>query len=138
LSFDISHVTNVALKSIHVIDWEFATYGPAFWDLAHFAAEAWLYDRFNLSLDKTESLYHRLTVSMFRAYLKAGGKIDMNSVLYYIAGHVCCFLELAPRTEDFHLRRLVASEAVEIMVAAKAKDMDSLKKFPLIAALSTL
>lgn len=125
-----------SLGELHVIDWEFVMCAPALYDLAHFAAEIWMDHKFD-SNDANGNTSHRqaLLVALFSAYRASGLPIDMKKVLYYIAGHVCCFSGNWPRSEDGERVSSVARDAFEIAMLAKAEEWDKLSQRPLIGAM---
>ncbi|TAQ85820.1 hypothetical protein B7494_g5860 [Chlorociboria aeruginascens] len=118
-----------SIHSIHIIDWEFVTYAPRYLDLAHFAAECWLYNHFYPSTSCGGSIYQQLTSSLFKAYRTSGGTIDVQRVIYYIAGHVGCFLGYSNRwTDNPIVRKAKAKLAVKMIEDAQKKDWEALRK----------
>ena len=107
-------------------------HAPAYYDIAHFVAEAWLYDRFNPPSPGSKSIYTHITRSLLTSYRSRGGTVDLQSALYYVAGHIICFLRCGNWTESDDIRRTVALEAVRIIELASLKDWTQLKTFGLI------
>lgn len=106
------------LFSLHVIDWEFITYAPPHIDLAQFAAECWLFDHFNPS----NLVCKRLTAGLFNSYRRVGGVIDMQRVIYYIAGHAGCFLGYSNWTKDVGQRKVTAALTLSMIEHASKKN----------------
>ena len=77
---------------VHVIDWEFVTYALPYIDLAHFVAEAWLFDFSRRESDDAGTIARTMTATLFDSYSQAGGAINFQKVIVYIAGHIGCFL----------------------------------------------
>ncbi|KAI1422500.1 kinase-like domain-containing protein [Xylaria sp. FL1777] len=113
------------LTQIGVIDWEFTTCGPLFVDLAHFASEIWLQDRFHLNNGLASIANRKAAVSLFASYRACGGYIDCKKIALYIGGHVCCFLRFTNWTDDMEHRKTVAREAIDLMLAADSKNWAS-------------
>ncbi|GAP87176.2 hypothetical protein SAMD00023353_2300930 [Rosellinia necatrix] len=113
------------LTQIGVIDWEFTTCGPLFVDLAHFASEIWLQDRFHSDNGLASIANRRAAVSLFASYRACGGYIDCKKIALYIGGHVCCFLRFSNWTDDMEQRKTVAREAIDLMLAADSGNWTS-------------
>lgn len=125
-----------SLQRIHVIDWEFVTCAPRYLDLAHFAAEVWLDDRFNPDMVDGGSSPGRVLLSaMFSSYRASGLHIDLQKIIYCISGHIVCFSGYAPRTEDIQLTAKVAREAIDMALNAKAENWEQLRNDPLISSI---
>ncbi|RYP50786.1 hypothetical protein DL768_003784 [Monosporascus sp. mg162] len=128
--------TNTKLEAIFVFDWEFSTCAPTAFDLAHFAAELWLDARFNSEQRFQHGpLSQALLSAMFSSYRESGLDIDMQKVIYYLAGHICCFLKYVPRTDDSDLNKTVLGEAVLMMVRAKEERWAELSQDSTISTL---
>lgn len=124
---------------VHVIDWEFATFALPYVDLAHFAAEAWLLDFFDRESDSEGTLARSMTEALFNAYSRAGGLIDFQSIIVYIAGHVGCFMHYTTHwTKDEDLKRTAAMQAVEMIQAAGDENWEALSKDPFLGVLLPL
>ncbi|RYP91024.1 hypothetical protein DL770_002854 [Monosporascus sp. CRB-9-2] len=133
LSLGDGSSANTELEAIFVFDWEFATCAPTAFDLAHFAAELWLDARFNSQQGSQHGpLSQALLSAMFSSYRGSGLDIDMQKIIYYLAGHVCCFVKYAPRTDDSDLNKTVLGEAVLMMVRAKEERWEELSQDPII------
>jgi len=126
------------LESIHIIDWEFATCGPTFVDLAHFASEAWLQNRFNPTVSLVLSANCRILVGLFKSYRASGGFLDRRKLVYYIGGHICCFLGYGSWTADKTKRKEVAGEGLDLILHAEAQDWEKIKNDAFLAQLLEL
>lgn len=74
------------------MDSEFVSYGPEFVDLGHIAAEAWLQGHSFPSSSHRASISRGLITAIFKAYRQSGGAVDLQNIIYYIMGHVICFI----------------------------------------------
>ncbi|KAF3937486.1 hypothetical protein ABW19_dt0206529 [Dactylella cylindrospora] len=113
------------LHSLALIDWEFATYGPPFLDLAHFAAEVWLAHNF---IPSSSIGLKRLVAALFKSYREQGGTIDLKRVIYYIGGHITCFIDYAPLRGDAQEKKVATEKAIKLMLLAKNESWDELKE----------
>ena len=114
---------------LHLIDWEFATYTLTYIDLAHFAAEAWLFDFFRREPETGGSITRTVTAAFFDAYSQAGGAIDLQKIVVHIAGHIGCFLHYANHwTDDKILRTAACLQVVTMIKHAGARRCKKLSK----------
>jgi hypothetical protein len=114
---------------VHVIDWEFATYALPYIDLAHFAPEAWLFDFFRRESDEAGTIARTMTATLFDSYSQAGGAIDFQKVIVYIAGHIGCFLHYTDHwNNDETLKTAACIQAVAMIENAGAERWDELSK----------
>ncbi len=54
--------------------------------------------------------------------------IDLQRVIYYIGGHIGCFLGISKWTDDAGRRRATGAEAVEMIRRAKEEDWEGLRE----------
>ena len=127
-----------AMRSLHVLDWEYTTYASPWVDLGHFLGEAWLHEqiheqnRGNSNEPLTLTKLQRVAGSMLSAYCsrQLGEMFDMQKTIYFMAIQVCSSLvHEKMSTVDFHVRRRVGVYAVEMMDAAAKGDMELLHIF---------
>lgn len=109
---------------IYVLDWEFVTCAPAYIDLAHFAGEAWLYNYFGAP----NIAWSELTSTLFKAYRKHGGSIDMQRVIYYIAGYIARSTQSFPSAKGHEKREMAARAAASMVIHASRKEWQTLKQ----------
>lgn len=122
------------LRQISIFDWEFATCAPAFVDLAHFASEIWLHEKFRPGPSTPDSANRRALVALFKSYREAGGTLDPDSIASYIGGHICCFLDYANWTADPALKMKVAREGLALLLGSKEDGIEVIKD-PILASL---
>ena len=113
----------------HIIDWEFATYTLPCIDLCQFAAEAWLFDYFRRESEAAGRIARTMTAVFFYANSQAGGAIDLQKIIVYIAGHIGCFLHYTNHwTNDESSRTAAYLEAVAMIEHASARRWEELSK----------
>ncbi|OAP56962.1 hypothetical protein AYL99_09074 [Fonsecaea erecta] len=121
-TFDVSSEPKLL---VHVIDWEFTTYALPYIDLAHFAAEAWLFDFFRRQSVGVSTISRTMTAALFDSYSQAGGTINLDKVIVYIAGHIGCFLHYTDHwTKDQGLKIAACMQAVRMIENAAAQRWD--------------
>lgn len=114
---------------VHIIDWEFVTYTLPYVDLAHFAAQAWLFDYFRRESEGAGRIARTVTAGFFDAYSQAGGAIDLQKIIVYIAGHIGCFLHYTNHwTNDEISRTAACLQAVAMIEHADARHWEELSK----------
>ncbi|KAH8689274.1 hypothetical protein GQ44DRAFT_765574 [Phaeosphaeriaceae sp. PMI808] len=120
-----------AAATIYVLDWEFVTFAPAYIDLAHFAGEAWLYDCFGAPSEA----WSELASSVFNAYRNDGGTIDMQRVVYYIAGHIGGSTESFRLAKGHRRRKSAARAAANMILDASRENWQALRQDKFLKAL---
>ena len=104
-------------------------------DLGHFAAEAWLYDHFYPAAEGSLTFSRQLTSALFQSYRAAGGSVELQPIIYYMAGHIGCFLSYTKWTEDPDIRKSTALLAVGMIENALREDWSKIVEDDFLAIL---
>ena len=136
LSFQDGEYRDAPLKSIHVLDWERATYAPAWVDLGRFMAELWLHeklhDQAHTDSTTTPTKVQRILSSTFHAYLsrQVGEVVSMQKIMFFMLAYACCYLgREATDIACLEIRRGAAVEALELMDKVATGDLELLDAY---------
>ena len=94
-------------------------------DLAHFASETWLQERFYPKPSLSVSVNWRVAVALFRSYRLNGGALDTRRIACYVGAYVICYLDYADWTADMALKRQVAREGLALMLGSDNSHADT-------------
>lgn len=79
--------------------------------------------------------YRCITKTLFQSYRTSGGVVDIQRTIYYIAGHIGCFLGFVPWTNNANERTKTAIMAVKMIEDTHEENWTALKEDKFLSVL---